>query len=102
MFKNKDLAFTTAKELADFLAKEFRKTRKVKKHFPSASAEDLKYKHFDFITGIQSNPDTFRTAPHIVDGNLVGEQYIINQKQVKAKLETFWRYQRNASFLYAD
>lgn len=78
-----------------YLSTQFMKTKDVKKYYPNATLQEIMVKHFDVDCDIRLNPSIFPTAPHIVDGELVGELYLIstNKKTLHAQMETIWDYE---------
>ncbi|MBC9704827.1 MAG: hypothetical protein H9W81_07605 [Enterococcus sp.] len=92
--KNQTIPFTL-EGAAAYLSVQFMKTKDAKKHYPNATVRDIMTKHFDVINAIRLNPSIVPTAPHIVEGELVGELYLIsaNKKTLRTQVETIWDYE---------
>ena len=92
--KNQTIPFAL-EGAAAYLSTQFMKTKDVKKYYPNATVQEIMTKHFDVRNAIRLNPTVFPTAPHIVNGELVGELYLIstNKKTLHAQMETIWDYE---------
>lgn len=91
--KHQDLTFPTREALANYLAMTMRRNRPAAKRYPNSTIEEMKTKHFDIRNAISMNPDIFPSAPRIINGNLIGETYILNTKNLKTALRTVWDYE---------
>lgn len=94
MFKKSQvITFTSREDLANYLAAAMKRNRLASKRYPNSSIEDMKTTHFDIRNAIRSNPEVFPSAPNIVDGELIGEIYTLNTKNLRNSLSTVWDYE---------
>ncbi|MBC9704821.1 MAG: hypothetical protein H9W81_07575 [Enterococcus sp.] len=91
--KSRILTFTSREELATYLATEMKRNRLVSQRYQKPTVEAIQYTHFDIRNAIRLTPEVFPSAPHIVDGELIGEIYTLDTKNLKAALSTVWDYE---------
>lgn len=91
--KNKVQTYGTLAEAVAHLTVKFMKTKDFKKYYSTSTPEEVMTTNFDIINAVRLNPSVFPTAPHIVNGVLVGELYLINKKPTQEQMETIWNYE---------
>ena len=101
--ETKTSAYTTLEAAMAYLSIQFLKTKDVQKYYPGATEAEIMLKHFAVRYAITLNPDIFPTAPYIVNGELVGELYLIktDKKGQREQLEAIWNYEEQGTVALA-